>query len=356
MTTYKGDSGHFEVTDTEIVIVRSGLAARAAFGKDCPDRHIPLGAVAGVRFKEPGRMTPGWLRLVLGGEQLPADFKPKIDDPDAMFFQHKEKDAWTALAQWLEQVAAHNNSSGYGPAGVSFDAGSNARARTAATQAQLRAGTAERAQALVNAGTSAAEGVLSAKSQQTEAKFLAEGVRPDIAAAAARMGVTFGAKREIRRLQALLLDGEQVRELASGRYADKTGVVALTDRRLLIFSAGMLSQDVAEFPVTSISSISTSGTLLGKLTVHASGNIVQIEQLDKGRMNALAKALREPQSPAGGNAPSPATAAPAAVAAPAPAVKEDPLEQLKKLGELHDAGVLTDEEFATKKAELLSRL
>jgi hypothetical protein len=32
----------------------------------------------------------------------------------------------------------------------------------------------------------------------------------------------------------------------------------------------------------------------------------------------------------------------------------DALEQLKKLAELHAAGVLTDEEFATQKARLLS--
>ncbi len=34
----------------------------------------------------------------------------------------------------------------------------------------------------------------------------------------------------------------------------------------------------------------------------------------------------------------------------------DPIEQLKKLGELRDAGVLTDEEFAAKKAEVLARM
>jgi len=46
----------------------------------------------------------------------------------------------------------------------------------------------------------------------------------------------------------------------------------------------------------------------------------------------------------------PAPAAPApAPAAPAP----DPIEQLRQLGELHQQGVLTDEEFAAQKAKLL---
>jgi hypothetical protein len=38
-------------------------------------------------------------------------------------------------------------------------------------------------------------------------------------------------------------------------------------------------------------------------------------------------------------------------AAPAPAA--DPIAQLKELGELHQSGVLTDEEFAAQKAKLL---
>ena len=38
--------------------------------------------------------------------------------------------------------------------------------------------------------------------------------------------------------------------------------------------------------------------------------------------------------------------------APAPAA-EDPIEQLKQLGQLHAQGILTDEEFAQQKARLL---
>lgn len=43
----------------------------------------------------------------------------------------------------------------------------------------------------------------------------------------------------------------------------------------------------------------------------------------------------------------PAEPAPAAAAAP------DPIAQLKELGELHQSGVLTDEEFAAQKAKIL---
>jgi membrane protease subunit (stomatin/prohibitin family) len=45
-----------------------------------------------------------------------------------------------------------------------------------------------------------------------------------------------------------------------------------------------------------------------------------------------------------------AAQAPAQAAPPA----EDPMAKLKELGQLHESGVLTDEEFATAKAKILN--
>jgi membrane protease subunit (stomatin/prohibitin family) len=42
-----------------------------------------------------------------------------------------------------------------------------------------------------------------------------------------------------------------------------------------------------------------------------------------------------------------------AAQAPAPAQEKDPIAKLKELGELHESGVLTDEEFAAAKAKIL---
>ncbi len=47
-----------------------------------------------------------------------------------------------------------------------------------------------------------------------------------------------------------------------------------------------------------------------------------------------------------------AQAPPPAPVAAAPA--EDPIEQLQKLGKLHEQGILTDEEFAAEKAKVLN--
>ena len=46
--------------------------------------------------------------------------------------------------------------------------------------------------------------------------------------------------------------------------------------------------------------------------------------------------------------------APPPAPAPAAASEGDTIEQLKELAQLHDQGVLTDEEFAAQKAKLLA--
>lgn len=51
----------------------------------------------------------------------------------------------------------------------------------------------------------------------------------------------------------------------------------------------------------------------------------------------------------------PQTAAPAPAGAPPVSDTNEVLAQLKQLGELRDAGVLTDDEFQTQKARILAR-
>lgn len=50
------------------------------------------------------------------------------------------------------------------------------------------------------------------------------------------------------------------------------------------------------------------------------------------------------------------TAAPAPAPAPAPQSGGTPVEQLRRLAELRDAGILSEEEFTSKKAEILARM
>ncbi|WP_345377145.1 PH domain-containing protein [Frondihabitans cladoniiphilus] len=171
-------------------------------------------------------------------------------------------------------------------------------------------------------------------------------LRADIQAAANLAGSTFGGKREIKKLESHLWEGEVVVQLATGTYGSGTGIIALTDRRLLFLKDGIMQQVSEDFPFEKISSIQwNSGLVLGKITVFVSGNKAEITNVTKQTGKAIVDAVRNRIS--SGSAPSEAATTSAA---------DEIFEQISKLGALRDSGVLTAEEFDAKKTQLLARL
>jgi hypothetical protein len=171
--------------------------------------------------------------------------------------------------------------------------------------------------------------------------------RPDVAAAKARMSTKIGGRRELKKLDEYLWEDETVSRMATGLYAGKNGLLVLTDRRLIFLFHGWTGQRNEDFPLDTITSISAgSGIALGSITVFSGGAKAEIKGMNKVDAKALVDEIRNRLATRG---------VPQATAVPQ-AAAPDALAQLKQLGELHDAGVLTNEEFETKKAELLKRL
>ncbi|TDD54653.1 hypothetical protein E1286_05195 [Nonomuraea terrae] len=165
------------------------------------------------------------------------------------------------------------------------------------------------------------------------------------------MGSKFGAKREIRRLVDYLWEGEVVHHLAGGTYGGGLGLVALTGHRLLFLRDGWVNKATEDFPLEKISSVQwRSGLTQGVLTVFASGNKAEIKQLLNPDGKSIADAIRNRLAPV--DNPSSAPTPPPPPAAPS----EDPLETLRRLGELRDMGVVTEAEFEAKKAQILRRI
>jgi hypothetical protein len=134
--------------------------------------------------------------------------------------------------------------------------------------------------------------------------------------------------------------------MTSGADGKGTGLVVLTDRRLLFVQHGIMSQTAEDFPRDKVSSIQwSSGMMLGTITAFASGNKAVIKNVDKGDGKEIVDLIRHRLS----------EQAPRASAATRGG-GEGIYEQLRKLGELQFAGVLTDEEFKRKKADLPGEL
>ncbi len=173
-------------------------------------------------------------------------------------------------------------------------------------------------------------------------------LRADVAAAKNKMRVKFGGGREIKRLTEHLWEGETVEEMTTGAYGKGIGLVVLTDRRLLFVQDGVMSKTSEDFPLDKVSSVQwSSGMMTGSIIIFASGNKSEIKNVNKDDGKEMVDKMRHRIS---------ASRESSAASSTAPVPAADPIEQLKRLGELRDAGVVTAEEFETKKAELLSRL
>lgn len=140
--------------------------------------------------------------------------------------------------------------------------------------------------------------------------------------------------------------GEQIEAAVLGIYkttimgasAPRNGVLLACPRRLVFYAKRLTGHDLESFPYSSISSFESGKKFTGHhFRFAASGNDVTLEWINQGDVEEFAQIMR----------------ARVGQAAAAPTAVVDPMEQLRKLAELRDQGVVTEEEFAAKKAQLL---
>ncbi len=168
------------------------------------------------------------------------------------------------------------------------------------------------------------------------------------------------ASKNLQHLEAHLEAGEEVQAYVEGRYETKImgsesirkGVLAATDRRVLFFAKKVGGYDLESFPYGNISSLEQGKEMMtgGTLKFFASGNTVTMKWINT-RKNNLGEFMTLVQSRM--------NEAKTSLSFPPPSADPggmDIADQIKKLADLRDAGILSEDEFSAKKAELLQRL
>jgi hypothetical protein len=170
-------------------------------------------------------------------------------------------------------------------------------------------------------------------------------------------------------LQQNLMPGEPVLAIVRGSY-DSAAVA--TDRRIFVFKKGLFSgaamaKKLISWDYRNVTGVQVeTGMISGAFVIQAAGaqatdasfwgggnndamkatNAVALARDHFDQAKAGAALIRELISKSHDSAAAP-------VAAPA---APDITDQIRKLGELRDAGILTAEEFDSKKGELLARM
>lgn len=154
-------------------------------------------------------------------------------------------------------------------------------------------------------------------------------------------------------------DGEPVLGLVHGTYETKImgsdsvrkGLFLATERRLVFYAKKLGGYEFESFPYDKISSFEQGKNMMGhNFSFFTSGNKVTLKWISKD--DDFDSFIAVTKQHLGGST---------AAALPGAATQEgtssdDIMKKIRQLGDLHDAGVLTDDEFSRKKAELLARL
>lgn len=162
-----------------------------------------------------------------------------------------------------------------------------------------------------------------------------------------------GLDKNVRELTIYLDPDEVIQATAFGAYETtilggdsvRNGVLAATNKRLVLFAKKLTGYDMEVFPYSNISSLKMSEGLMGHhIKFFTSGNkssvkwirdkaaAQQLASLVKQRIDGGGEAVRDTQGPGNHNL----------------------FEDIEKLALLRDKGIITESEFEIKKQEILS--
>lgn len=294
---FTGYNGTIAVNDDQLTITHAGLAARTGgLVRDRP-RQIPLGAISGINFKGATRMVNGWLTLGLGGaEPIRLDAGMAASDANTVMFRHGQKEDFEKLRDLLLSAIEKNQLDGVDPSTVAFDAPEQSRSvRLQGTMDEL-----------------------------TESVGLARGFGFTLFSDRIQKDGIRAESHPLAGVSAQVESAEELQQRVTVTRLALTGVFAFALKK------------------------KSGGT--SYLTIQGPG-FAWVEEVErKQRQQAVEFAAKVRAA---------ATRLPRVALSASQPIQPGPVDvtdQIRKLGELHAAGVLTDEEFSAKKSELLDRL
>ena len=154
----------------------------------------------------------------------------------------------------------------------------------------------------------------------------------------------FFTKKELNYLPEILRDGEEVLAFSSGLMDGNTWLITLTNKRIIFLDKGIIyGLKQATIDLKKVNSVTcTTGLLLGTITITDGARDRTIKNVLKKTVKPFINKVQDavealsPQQQQQGN--------------------DDPLQILEKLAQLKETGIITQEDFDKKKADILSTL
>lgn len=157
-------------------------------------------------------------------------------------------------------------------------------------------------------------------------------------------------QKQIDQAAKVLQPGEVVLDVTTGMIEvtrmdskkSRKGAILVTDRRVILYTKKLGGYEMYDHVYGHLTAIDyKKGMLYGSITLAASGAETRISQIPKDDVERIGKALRERIAEAHEQGQ------------PGTGASVNAADEIRKFSELHDAGILTDDEFTAKKKQLL---
>ena len=131
--------------------------------------------------------------------------------------------------------------------------------------------------------------------------------------------------------------------MGKGKDRQHNGVLVCTNQRVVFYSKGFFSEVNRSIPINKISSIDLDkGLILTSITIHTSNDEIKVRGVQKEELKKFQDTLEETRDNQDTNTTT--------------IQQDDPIEKIKKLSELKNQGIISDEEFEKKKKELMDKV
>ena len=138
--------------------------------------------------------------------------------------------------------------------------------------------------------------------------------------------------------------------VAIGEYGPKAGILIATNQRLVLFINKLFGYELESFPYSNIASLESSKKFLGhRIRFFTSGNKCTMSHITEHRLKDINGFIKQIRNNMG---VSPSTS----LNETDQNESDDIPSQIEKLSHLKLKGILTEEEFDSKKKELLAKL
>lgn len=163
-------------------------------------------------------------------------------------------------------------------------------------------------------------------------------------------GMRLGVGKALRVLPGRLHPTEDVLAIAPATYGKRAGVLAVTNRRLLLVSSSMGDRASEEFALATIASVEAVKDFgrSGRLVLHTAGGSAELSSIHPKMFDDLVAQIRHAQSLTTTREPPPP---------PSDRQPSDPVaDRLAQLQKLLESGAINQEEYEQQRQRIISEL